>query len=279
MDNISEARQETHKTANHCCRLCGGILTAQFSKKILGKYDVKYFKCSTCQSLQTETPYWLDEAYKDNNLSNTDTGAAQRNLHNLAACFTIAKLLKTKNVIDIGGGDGLLCRLLRDYKINCYVKDKYATLTYGQGFAEQDFQTPDLVIGFEVLEHFPNPSSDLDDIFSHTPQALLLSTAIYRNEPQDWWYFSPESGQHIFFYSQKAIEIIANKYQYDFVISSGYILFTKKTSTLTRKVAKFLLRGRVLRILKSIIVFLPTPGVWKDHLLQVEISKKNQKQP
>ena len=46
------------------------------------------------------------------------------------------------------------CAGCRDYDLNCYVKDKYATPTYAQGFTDQDFSVPDLIIGFEVLEHF-----------------------------------------------------------------------------------------------------------------------------
>ena len=94
---------------------------------------------------------------------------------------------KSLPIIDIGGGDGLLCRLLRDYDINCFVKDKYATPTYAQGFTEQNFDKPDLVIGFELLEHFPTPKSDLEDLFKHNSNVLLLSTAIYTNEKSDWW--------------------------------------------------------------------------------------------
>ena len=98
---LDGADQLEHKNT---CRLCGGSITALFSKTVLGKYAVTYFRCSGCLSLLTERPYWLDEAYRESNLSNADTGAAQRNLRNLAATYGISKLLKAKNVIDIGGG-------------------------------------------------------------------------------------------------------------------------------------------------------------------------------
>jgi len=266
--------KETKHQTDNVCRLCNGTVDSLFTNKVLGKYDVSYYKCCHCHSLQTEKPYWLDEAIK--NQIYTDTGAAQRNLHSLAACYTISKLLNAKNVIDIGGGDGLLCRLLRDYKINCYVKDKYATQTYGQGFTEENFNIPDLIIGFEVLEHYPNPIADLDDLFSYQPHALLLSTNIFTNQKQDWWYLSPESGQHVFFYSKKAMVMIAAKYKYELVVSGGFILFVKNPSLLTKIASKILLKGLVLRLLKPLILFLPTPGVWQDHLLQVEKSKQAQ---
>lgn len=268
----------TNKQQTYKCRLCDGSLSHRFNVKILGKHDVNYFECADCCSLQTEPPYWLDEAYGNENLSNLDTGAVQRNIHNLAACFAIFKLFNVRNAIDIGGGDGLLCRMLRDYEINCYVKDKYATPTYAQGFTEQDFDTPDLVIGFEVLEHFPNPKSDLDDLFKHNSNALLLSTAIYTNEKKDWWYLTLESGQHVFFYSKKALELIAEKYNYSLIVSGGFILFVRNTTALKKAVAKLLLKVRICRLLKGLIVLFPTRGVWKDHLLQVEKSKQVQQQ-
>jgi hypothetical protein len=39
----------------------------------------------------------------------------------------------------MGGGDGLLTRLLRDFEINCFVKEKFAKMTYAQDFTEENF--------------------------------------------------------------------------------------------------------------------------------------------
>ena len=254
------------------CRLCDNSISHRFNLKIFGKYDVNYFECLSCGSLQTEPPYWLDEAYGNSNLSKLDTGAAQRNICNLAACWTIAKLYNLKNVIDIGGGDGLLCRLLRDYEINCYVKDKYSEPKYGQGFTEQDFENTDLIICFEVLEHLSNPKVDLDDLFHYKPKLLLLTTDIWRQQPNDWWYLAPESGQHVFFYSKKAVEKIALKYDYKLLICGGYILFIKSNSPIKNLIAKLLLRRKVIQIIKGLVAILPARGAWKDHLLQKEKS-------
>lgn len=266
------------KANQNFCRLCGGTLSNRFSRTILQKYNVQYYECNECHSLQTEKPYWLDEAYTKN-LSNLDTGAAQRTLNNLAACYTVSKIFSVKNAIDIGGGDGLLCRLLRDYDINCFVKDKYAKSTYAQGFTEPDFKTPDLVVAFEVLEHYPNPQADLNDIFGYNSNFVLVSTLIYANDREDWWYLSPESGQHVFFYSKNALDLIATKYNYNLTISGGFILFVKKeiVSPLKTLLVKILLKSRICRIIKSFVVLLPTQsGVWKDHLSQKEKSKPNQ---
>ena len=256
-----------NSTESSVCRLCAGELDLRFSARVLDKYDIQYFKCKNCQALQTQTPFWLNEAYEENNLSNLDTGAAQRNLQNLAASFLMSRLFRLKNVIDFGGGDGLLCRLMRDYSINCFVRDKFASPTYAQGFDQPDFAEPDLLVAFEVLEHFGCPNSDLDLIFRFDPKVLLFSTAIYSNESLNWWYLSTKSGQHVFFYSAEAFRIIAERYGYECVISGSYILLAKPSllNGIKKPLVKILLNKFIVRIFRSIILILPAPGVWLDH--------------
>ena len=270
MEVVENLISNKHSHENEVCRLCGESVNVIFSKKILGKYDIQYFECPNCLSVQTEKPYWLSEAYAHSNLSVLDTGVAQRNLSNLAASFLIAKLVRAKNIIDFGGGDGLLCRLLRDYKINCYVKDKYARPSYCQGFLADDFLQPDLLIGFEVLEHYANPSEDLVDLFSNKPSAILLSTEIYKAQSADWWYFAPESGQHIFFYSTRGLEYIGKKYNYNLEISGNLILFIKSPTFFKKMISKILLKSWVLRLMRAIIVLMPTPGVLIDYSMLIK---------
>src|ERR1700677_3533845 len=96
-----------HSLANNeVCRLYEGRLIRKFGYAVLHKHEVGYFECDQCGSLQTEFPYWLDEAY-GSNLSTLDTGAAQRNLQNLAAAYLISKLFAVRDTLDFGGGDGL----------------------------------------------------------------------------------------------------------------------------------------------------------------------------
>lgn len=256
------------------CRLCGGSVEKKFSKIILYKHEVNYFRCNECHSLQTETPYWLTAAY-DCNLSNLDTGAAQRNIQNLVAVYTVAKILKLRNILDAGGGDGLLCRLLRDYELNCFVNDKYAQPTYAQGYSVPPFSSPDLVIAFEVLEHYPQPKEDIEKLFACKPQVLVATTGFYQKQDRDWWYLAPQSGQHVFFYSFIALELIAKTHGYELMLNSGFIIFYKKgaISSLRKIILKRALRAGSQRIIKMMLFNKPTPGVQKDHLQQLEISR------
>ena len=261
---LSDGRTITNGEA---CRLCEGRLVPKFSRLVLHKHEVQYLECSQCGSLQTETPYWLDDAYSSN-LSNLDTGAVQRNLQNLAAAYLISKLFKVRNALDFGGGDGLLCRLLRDYNVNCYVKDRYAVPTYSQGFSEPDFAAPDFVLAFEVFEHFATPARELDDLFQLRPTVLLASTAIYNDQGSDWWYLASESGQHVFFYSKAAVQLIAKRFGYSSLLSGGFVLFVRNPGNSSFKsfLARILLSRAVCRLLRGLILIMPAPGAWRDHL-------------
>src|SRR5258707_8545718 len=254
-------------TSDEACRLCEGHLVPKFSRMVLHKYEVRYFECDRCGSLQTESPYWLDDAYSSN-LSSLDSGAVQRNLQNLAAAYVISKLFRVRDALDFGGGDGLLCRLLRDYNVNCYVKDKYAVPTYSQGFSEPDFSAPNLVLAFEVLEHFATPWRELQDLFQLQPKVLLASTEVYGHQRADWWYLASEAGQHVFFYSEKAVQMIAERFGYSSLLSGGFLLFVRKPdhSALKSFLARILLSRVVCRLLRGLILIMPAPGAWRDHL-------------
>lgn len=253
--------------SDDACRLCEGHLVPKFTLTVLHKHTVRYFECDRCASLQTESPYWLDEAYSSN-LSILDTGAVQRNLQNLAAAYLVSKVFGVSDALDFGGGDGLLCRLLRDYNVNCYVKDRYAIPTYGQGFSEPNFAVPNLVLAFEVFEHFAAPARELEDLFQLRPTVLLASTEIYRQQPADWWYLASESGQHLFFYSERAVQLIAARFDYSYLLSGGFVLFVRKSnhSAFKSVLAKILLSRAVCRLLRGLILIMPAPGAWRDHL-------------
>ena len=107
---------------------------------------------------------------------------------------------------------------------------------------------------------------------------MLLTTVLWEQQPEDWWYLTPESGQHVFFYTNKALEIIAIKYKYNLLICGSYILFIKNNSPIKNLFAKLFLRRKIIRIIQVIVALLPAKGVWKDHLLQKEKTKLIQKQ-
>lgn len=51
------------------CKICGSETSQKFKAKILVKYDINYYHCENCGFLQTEEPFWLEEAYKEYEMS------------------------------------------------------------------------------------------------------------------------------------------------------------------------------------------------------------------
>lgn len=248
------------------CRLCEGAAKERFSLALIGRHRVRYYECDHCGSLQTETPYWLDEAYANSNLSRLDTGAAQRNLTNMGALLAWVKLAKIRTVVDVGGGDGLLCRLLRDYGVDARLEDRYAANTYAQGFEQDERVAPILYTAFEVLEHYASPKEDLAALFASQPESIVVTTAIYEGQGADWWYLTPDSGQHVFFYTRHAMQIIAARFGYDVAFIGHYTLFNRpgRVSAARLALARIAMGGVGSRLLRSAVIVLPAKGATRD---------------
>lgn len=47
------------------CSICFKENNILFKRLILNKYQVNYYKCTDCDFIQTEKPFWLKEAYNN----------------------------------------------------------------------------------------------------------------------------------------------------------------------------------------------------------------------
>ena len=183
-----------------------------------------------CHSLQTEEPFWLNEAYGED-AEKYDTGKASRTLENflnLPSLFNLLKIESDVPSVDWGGGGGLLTRLLRDVGYNFYCYDLHLKSEFAQGFQwKKQASKVQVVTAFEVVEHFSNPSIEWKKIFALKPEFVICSTEIYRNQREEWFYLSHLNGQHIFFYSEIALAIIAESFAYTVYNIGCYLLFCK----------------------------------------------------
>jgi hypothetical protein len=232
----SATRAITEIDTNRACRLCGERTEMLFNARVLGKHDVAYHECSACGSLQTDAPFWLAEAYASGHLSSSDAGAVVRNLYGQAYVYTIARALRlaqNATVLDFGGGNGLFCRLLRDIGFEARRLDTFAVNDFAQTF-DDNGATYDIVCAFEVVEHFANPSNELLRIFTRAQELVIISTQIYDKQGREWWYLVPESGQHVFFYSSRAMRNIATKFGFYYFQHGELHIFSRKP--LTKKV-------------------------------------------
>jgi hypothetical protein len=203
------------------CRLCGQKSFFRYSRRDVDGDEISSFECSSCRSLQTQLPYWLEQVYAPPSPSSPpdlDTWAAERTVNCRKAVYLLWKLggkMKTVDkLLDWGGGPGLLVRMLRDVGIDAYNHDKYVKNHFASGFERSVGEHYKFVTAFEVFEHFAQPSSDIDQVFSLQPELLLISTGIYTDQGPDWTYLGGAKSQHIFFYSKTALKFIGEKYGY-----------------------------------------------------------------
>lgn len=242
------------------CRLCGREARHAFSRTILKKYKVSFYVCQQCESLQTEEPFWLEEAYADSRPIG-DIGMVERNQRAQALIYFISKLLKlTDNtkILDWGGGNGLLVRMLRDVGLNAFLSDKYVTNYYAVGFENNTSFNYSMIIAFEVFEHFPYPKKDVEEMFRYKPKLLMFSTCLFQKKGADWNYIYPNSGKHVFFYSKKTIKYIADVFGYKILYGNTNHLFYKvEINSFKKRLVRLLLLNKRRRLVQTIFSLIP----------------------
>ncbi len=211
------------------CRLCHETAPFVFTKKLLDKYEVRYYRCSSCESLQSEEPYWLGESYAPHTLV-PDLSTLRRVLTIQRLVFWIHKIVgfsPSDKLLDWGGGNGMLVRLLRDNGVDGYVLDEYVKNLYAIGFDHQDGTHYQMITSIQVWEHFSNPDAEMDLIFGMQPQYILIATGLYNKQGADWAYLNAY-GRHVFCYSNKGRDYIAKKYGYHKFGAGDVTFFSKK---------------------------------------------------
>lgn len=116
-------------------------------------------------------------------------------------------------VLDYGGGNDLLCSILR-------ARGFKEAITYDP-MVEEHASRPDgkfdLVTCFETLEHMPDPLDGISKIveFVSDPGAVLYSTLTQPDDIQNsgmaWWYIGPRNG-HVSLFTKEALSAAWGKY-------------------------------------------------------------------
>jgi hypothetical protein len=239
------------------CKICSSKSEKVFNTKVLSKYDVDYYQCSSCGFMQTEDPYWLSEAYK-NAITRLDIGLLSRN----GSLFPVVKSIistifdKNKKFIDYGGGYGVFVRLMRDAGYDFYRQDIYCENLFAKEFDISDNKNYnekyELLTAFEVFEHLDNPLEELEKMFSYSDN-IFFSTELQPTDhvrPDSWWYIAPETGQHVAFYTVKALQVMASMFNFHLTSNgTGLHLFTKKKVSPTY--FNLLAKQRIARIISS----------------------------
>ncbi|MGI0483406.1 FkbM family methyltransferase [Geminocystis sp. CENA526] len=218
---FSKVDLSSSEKAQNKCKICGSHSYHFANADILQKYDVTYFQCSNCKFIQTEEPYWLEEAYSKV-IASSDVGLVYRNI---AMAEITSKLLfnffdHNASFLDYGGGYGLFVRLMRDKGFNFYWEDKYCQNLFAQEFEFNSAKHNKILLttAFELFEHFVNPVQEIEKILKISPNVLFSTQLLPENNPKpsEWWYYTPHEGQHISIFTKQSLTVIAQKYNLNF---------------------------------------------------------------
>lgn len=207
------------------CLICGCSSESLFYTKILNKYDCQYYKCSHCGFIQTEKPYWLEEAYSSA-ITCLDIGLISRNIYMSKIVERI--ILNNFNLngvfLDYAGGYGMFVRIMRDKGFDFYRQDKFCENIFASSFDLRDTCNDkfELLTAFEVFEHLYDPVEEVKIIGSLSDNILFSTSLVPANIDNliEWRYLAPETGQHISFYTLDSLRILLSKFGY-YLYSNG----------------------------------------------------------
>ena len=192
------------------CKICGARSLYFGSAKVLGKYEVRYFQCPDCSFMQTENPFWLDEAYSSA-ITSSDIGyvfrnqATQRKTRALISTF----FDPAGRFLDYGGGYGMMVRMMRDAGFDFYRSDRYCSNLFASGFdAPADARGFELLTAFEVFEHLVSPREELAAMLEFSSSVFFSTNLLPDPAPPlgRWWYYGLEHGQHVALHTGKSLE-------------------------------------------------------------------------
>mgnify|MGYP000886289599 FL=1 len=214
------------------CRICDNNSEHFADAEILFKYKIKYYKCPACGFVQTEEPYWLEEAYTEA-INNSDIGLLKRNADLVTPTRNVLKIFFKSDAefIDFGAGYGVFVRMMRDAGYKFSWSDKYCENVYAKGFEANGDTVYEALTAYEVFEHLPNPSDGIKEMLKYS-DSIMFSTFLIPSgnpKPGDWWYYATDHGQHVSLYSEKSLGVLASKFGLNFYTNGKNIhLLTKK---------------------------------------------------
>lgn len=154
---------------NELCQLCSGMLL-EYCRTVMFRRDVKILRCEKCRSQKVSNPDWLEITYQQG-WANSDTGRVSRAIHSagdiIFTLFFLKQDTEIGRMLDYGGGEGLLTRILRDHGFDAYNYDPYSISNLSFGFNLESILDNDsfsVISIIEVLEHLTNPRDALGDL-------------------------------------------------------------------------------------------------------------------
>ena len=263
--------QTQQNGACHVCPLCASEAELAFVHRVLGCIEAEYWICRRCSFVYARPATWLDRAYTSA-IASTDTGAVVRGewIARTLTAFAWLCGLRASRGLDVGGGHGLLVRMLRDRGLDFRWSDKYAENLFAKGFEDDDSEYAWLTL-VELFEHLVEPYDFLRRLIErYKPRCVFLTTELRptRVPPKDWWYWSFETGQHIGFAARSSLEVLAERLGYRLAThASTHLLYTKERDRLAFRAAC----SRISQPLAMVASHILRPLTIDDHLKMVDL--------
>lgn len=206
-----------------------------FTASVLKKYSAPYEICNNCGFLRATDPHWLEEAYSSA-IAAADTGLVARNISLSSkvagALYWVMDERGEGRYLDAAGGYGMFTRLMRDMGFDFYWADKYCNNLIAPGFEyNPEIGRCNAVTAMEVLEHLVDPAAFIEEALAATgAQTLIFTTELYEGappQPDEWWYYTFETGQHIGFFQQRTLETLGSRLGLKFASANGLHILSK----------------------------------------------------
>lgn len=263
------------------CRICGDPSEKIFQSKVLLKHAVDYYQCVRCRFIQTEEPFWLDEAYAES-ITLEDTGLVERNTLFTKRTTMILFYLFKKNerYLDYGGGYGLFVRMMRDIGFDFYWNDPYTKNLFARGFESSiaGGVKYGAITSFECFEHFRDPRAEIDKLLT-VSDSIIFSTEIFPDKaplPDKWDYYYFSHGQHISLYSIKTLQWIAQEKSL-YLCSNGKSFHLLSKKKINNTIFNLLLKSSLVGFPKLIELFLGSKTKTDSHKRLLSRTQKTEK--
>lgn len=197
------------------CKVCESETRPVFETMVLERHPAVFTRCTRCGFMAAEDVTWLDEAYSSA-INDIDLGTIWRATGSVGLIegLILSTFDAEGSFVDYGAGYGVLVRLMRDLGFDFHWTDKYCDNLFAQQFVAEPGTRYELLTAFEVFEHLVDPVAEVTEMLTLS-DTLLFSTLLVPDgitKAEDWWYFGPDHGQHIAFYTPQALGVLAERF-------------------------------------------------------------------
>lgn len=189
------------------CTLCNSKLTH--------KVGQKYFACPTCDGRLMDSKFWPTkkqekEHYETHN--NDVNDLRYQKFTSPISDYVLKNFTAESMGLDFGSGTGpVISKVLKD--------QGYHIKQYDPFFASDTVVLQnqyDYIVCCEVIEHFYNPFKEFEMLkkLLKPNGKLICMTLLYREEIkfENWYYKNDPT--HVFFYSEKTVDFIREKFSF-----------------------------------------------------------------